>query len=569
MAQLAESSPFLRLFPHRYDYLWAEHSAPDQRPQWRTETRHPLSDRLVMQSAYLYGVRFGPETNYCLLDIDPGSPYHPDQDALAIPRLMASLEDLGLVSYVACRSSYRGGIHLYLPFPQSQSSWCLAIAVASVLENAGFKLIPGQLELFPDPKPFCPNRRPGLFKGHRLPLQAGSYLLDADFQPIWSDQQRFVEQWQLAQSRNVVERQLLRRIVKQVRRPVYGVSGTADKFINDLNAEIELGWTGPGQTNRLLGRIAMRAYIFQHLLTGGLPLEGEALVQTIVATAQALPGYRDWCQHQHELEQRAIDWARCIEKSRYFHYGLWPGHQPTLQVDNPAVAAAAQATPTWNQHQTVSARERIRSALAHMLEAGTLPVYTTARFKALVAYGIGGSTLYRHRDLWHPQAVEFPPAPPTKDLNPALDLADASNAVDSVTLFPPEGRNPLPHQVCTDLSLAVPAHSGRNSETSSLMEHLPTPPLPYSPVPSPLARVRQLLAHLPKWHPPALCPDQPIYPQQEIARQKQSARMHAFLRSGDPILMAEARIWLAANPQASGQGGRDGNEGDHHEEQGQ
>lgn len=548
ISHLTESSSFLRLFPHRYDYLWAEHPTPGDRPEWRTETRHLLSDRLVMQSAYLYGVRFGPETNYCLLDIDPGSPYHPDCDPLAISRLMASLEDVGLVSYVACQSSYRGGIHLYFPFPQAQSSWCLAIAVASVLENAGFKLVPGQLELFPDPKPFCPNRRPGLFKGHRLPLQAGSYLLDADFQPVWSDQQRFVEQWQLALHQNAVERQLLRRILKQVRRRVYGVSVTADKFINDLNAEIEVGWTGPGQTNRLLGRIAMRAYIFQHLLTGGFPLSGDALVQTIVTTAQALPGYRDWCQHQHELEQRAIDWARCIEKSRYFHYGLWPGHHPTLQVENSTVTSAAETAPTWNQQQAVTARERIRSALAQMLETGTLPAHTTARFKALVTYGIGGSTLYRHRDLWHPQAVEFPPPPPNTDQNPALDQADASNALDSVTLFPPEGRNSLLSQPSRDRPRHPSADPGRNSamSDSAMSPRMEQPPH------SPLAQVRQLVSHLPKWRPPIPCPDQPIPLKCEIARHKQSERMQSFLRSGDPILVAEARTWLAANPQTSG-----------------
>lgn len=51
---------FLALFPHRHDYIWTEHPQPTANPEWQTESRHPLSDRLVRQSGYLYGVRFGP-----------------------------------------------------------------------------------------------------------------------------------------------------------------------------------------------------------------------------------------------------------------------------------------------------------------------------------------------------------------------------------------------------------------------------------------------------------------------------------------------------------------------------
>ncbi|MBW4474826.1 MAG: hypothetical protein KME45_31280 [Stenomitos rutilans HA7619-LM2] len=63
---------FLALWPHRYDYLWAEHPQPDERPDWQTENRHPLSDRLLQQGTSLYGVRFGPTTRYCVLGIATG-----------------------------------------------------------------------------------------------------------------------------------------------------------------------------------------------------------------------------------------------------------------------------------------------------------------------------------------------------------------------------------------------------------------------------------------------------------------------------------------------------------------
>jgi hypothetical protein len=92
---------FLALFPHRFDYLWAEHPDPGDRPDWKTETRYPLSDRHLQQGASLYGVRFGPVTRYLALDIDRHSAYHPRHDPFAIQRMLAALEVIGLVAYVA------------------------------------------------------------------------------------------------------------------------------------------------------------------------------------------------------------------------------------------------------------------------------------------------------------------------------------------------------------------------------------------------------------------------------------------------------------------------------------
>ena len=402
---------FLALFPHRYDYIWAEQPSPCESAEWKTESRYPLGDRLIHQGTSLYGVRFGAETQYCLLDIDIGSAYHPNNDPLAIARLIAALEPLGLVSYVSCTSSYSGGLHLYLPFQQPQSSWKLAIAVSTLLENAGFKLIPGQLEVFPNPKPYSIEGTPSLFNAHRLPLQIGSYLLDETFQPIWTDQDRFIRQWEFAQKRNDFSKAALKQIIKQAKRRHFQVSGKADKFINDLNAEIELGWTGQGQTNRLLGRIAMRSYIFHHIISGGEPLQGQALVDEIVEIARSLPGYVEWCNHQHEIEHRAEEWARCVENSHYFHYGD-PKGKFKAKATQPELDEAIEKAPTWNQQQTEAARDRIKRAIADLLEKEVLPSRATARFRALLQYNIGGGVLYRHRDLWHPSfLVDIPQTP--------------------------------------------------------------------------------------------------------------------------------------------------------------
>jgi hypothetical protein len=475
-----ESEPFSTLFPHRFDFIYAEHAQPGQSPNWQTESRYPLSDRVLDQGGFLYGVRFGSQTAYCVLDIDIDSFYHPQQDAFAVGRILSALEPIGLTAYLGCTSSYSGGIHLYFPLDKPIASWELASAVSTLLETAGFKLKPGQLEIFPNPKPYSAESSPRLFSAHRLPLQAGSYLLDSDFQPIWSDRDRFVRQWRSLQPNNQIDRKGLRRVLQQAKRQFRRFSGKVDKFISDLNAEINSGWTGFGQTNRLLGRIAMREYIFHHVLCGGDPLVGEALVGEIVRVARSLPGYSEWCRHQPEIEQRAEEWARCIEASHYFHYGSSKGKYKSAGSDGSICLSeeSSDHLPSWNQHQSESARARIQAAIAMLLEQNRLPCGATARFRLLTQFGVGGTSLYRHRDLWHPTfllaakdeftagdllegdltesnllksefnsglLVENPPDPPSSFEDEKMDcLGTASIFSHPTSLLSAIGSNPLP-----------------------------------------------------------------------------------------------------------------------------
>jgi hypothetical protein len=387
---------FLQLFPHRFDYLYATHPDPQARPQWQTERRHPLSDRLIRQGSYLYGVRFAPTTQYVMLDLDQGSVYHPHQDPLAVSRMLAALEPLGLVAYVACTSSYSGGMHLYLPFESPQRSWEIALVVQTLLQNAGFKLNPGQLELFPNPRPYSANL--SLYNGHRLPMQAGSYLLNGDWQVVVGYQSTFVQQWELCQRRNDVDAKVLKQVRKQALRDRYAVSVKAEKYLNDLTAEIEVGWTGRGQTNRLLSQIARREYIFGHLLRGGEPLVGEGLTGAIVEVARSLPGFTEFCNHQADIEQRAAAWARSTELSPDY-YPYTPGGKRQVKA-NPVEL-------TWNQRQSAEARARIAQAVAELQSQNALPDGITARRAVIIErLKMSHQTLSKHRDLWHPEDLK-------------------------------------------------------------------------------------------------------------------------------------------------------------------
>lgn len=544
--------PFLALFPHRFDYIFAGHCAVGEAPQWQTESRHPLSDRLINQGSFLYGVRFGSQTRYCLIDIDDNSPYHPNQDPQAISRIVEALEPLGLVAYIPCTSSYSGGIHLYFPFEPHQKTWQIALALQTLLENAGFHIIPGQLELFPNVKPFVTEGHPSLYAAHRLPLQIGSYLLNQDWQPTYTSRSTFLNQWQFAQSRNLVDAAQLEQLLRAARRRHYGLSGKADKFLNDLNAEIEAGWSDFGQTNYILGRIAMRSYVFGHILYGAQPLEGKLLVDDIVRIATSLPGYQQWCRHQHEIEKRAEEWARSVEASHYFHFRYrrkqsrqFPDHQGQ--------------SLSWNQRQQQETRNRIQGAIADLLNKGVLPATATARFHALLEYGIGGSSLYRHRDLWHPAhlqlspeilSVENPPDPPASST--ACDwesIGDASQSQDSPNLLDARGCNETAGAAFSLFEASQNHDPGRNFLSASTPESKGASGNPQN-------LTDELRKDTPRWIQMVLLeiergkaiartvvsPPQRQLSNRAVAHQQaQAERMRAYLESGDPILIAEAQ----------------------------
>ena len=545
---------FLSLWPHRYDYLYAPHPDPGTKPDWKTETSHPLSDRLIIQATYLYGVRPGPETAYGLLDIDKGSPYHPRRDPLALDRICEALEPLGLVAHLSLTSSDSNGLHVYLPCGEPLPSWQLALAITTRLENAGFKIRPGWLEVFPNRKPFAADGSFSRFNGHRLPLQQGSYLLNDDLQPIASSQQAFVRQWHLAASRNDIDAKVLKQTIRQAQRKTYRVTGKGQKFINDLNADIEPGWTGRGQTNHLIGRIAMRSYIFGHVLYADAPLNGQALIDDIVRVAKALPGFKDYCGHQHDLKQKAKEWAHSIENEpRYYPYGI--GKAAKVPIE--------RTGPTWNQQQQAKARQKIQQGVTAHCQQGTWPSGVLPRFRLLCATGISGSTLYDHKDLWHPacsdtpqQPVESPPDPPglhTRKLKASAEGAALSFS--RTSLLVPVGCNTPSDKTFSDQPAAE--NSGKQqtgcntppAKASELSkgEQRPSDPKRTAP-PEQLALNIQWALQVARANQQAKAEENRQRHQQAQQRRSQDeyrAQLQDWADSGDPILEAEARRQLS------------------------
>jgi hypothetical protein len=189
-----------------FSYLWqAIVGANEANPQWQTLTKYPLRPRVLWKlwqdSTQLVGVRFDDLTRYALIDIDAASPYHPNQDAEALPTLRVALETIGLYRSILIRSSWSGGLHLYLPLPEAVPTFGLASALQQCLEAQGMNLAQGQLEVFPNCKSYkVKGSGYSEYNAHRLPLQpaAGSCLLDDDYSPTGSDLGYFFKQWDIA-----------------------------------------------------------------------------------------------------------------------------------------------------------------------------------------------------------------------------------------------------------------------------------------------------------------------------------------------------------------------------------
>ncbi|EDX82809.1 hypothetical protein S7335_1112 [Synechococcus sp. PCC 7335] len=526
---------FLALFPHRYDFIYAPHPNPQERPNWKSESRYPLSDRHLLKGEYLYGVRFESETQYYLIDIDRHSPYHPRNAPLALARLFAALEPLGITDHIACTSSDSDGLHIYFPIAKAFNSWKLAKAISIALENSGFKLKLGQLEIFPNPKAYTTDKTPSLFNAHRLPLQMGSYILDKQLQPINNSPTHFVRMWQSCQRRNVLNSRKIKTLLKKAKQISYQLSNNASKFLGDLNTEIEEGWTGYGQTNRLLGRITMRSFIFNHITDGGEPLEGKALINKIVSTAKVLPGYKDWCRHQHEIEERATEWARCIENSHYFAYGTARGKYKELsasnQVDNEL---------NYNQQQAQETQTKITNAVQDLLEQGTLPDKATARFKSLLKYNIGGASLYRYRELWHP--IELSAESENNYAESELQNTETEGACTEgasalrtpTSLLPQNDSNKLVGKGLGDPKTSAESAEGNNSAESAQAIR---------------DRIRTQLADAQKARRSAQEASVPLVDKTATTSHRRTLqRMQEFLLSGEPILLIEVGHWLVKQP---------------------
>ena len=382
-------------------YLWCAIEAGQPadattKPEWSTITGYPLRPRVLwnlwQDAQTLVGVRFGHETSYALIDIDAGSQYcNPD----AIADLKAALETIGITRTLLLRSSWSGGLHLYIPLPEPVNTFNLAVALTECFKAQGFTLGAGQLETFPNVKAYGVATFTE-YNGHRLPMQpgSGSCLLDNAFNPLGDSLDRFFWIWDGAASHQdlaALNQAMKVGRVNHRKRPKRRVQVT-QAWREDLEIDISEGWTGIGQTNALLKAIACYGVVFEQL-------QGSALEEYVLRIATTRPGYEQYCRHKGDIQRRIKAWVRAAES--YY----WPlGSEPKRQGDG----QGPDAIP-FNQRLADEAQERVRAAVEQLRQLGQLPDMITARAQAIARQGgIAMRTLYKNLTLWHPHHQEEP-----------------------------------------------------------------------------------------------------------------------------------------------------------------
>jgi hypothetical protein len=381
-----------------FSYLWQTITGQNDRdPEWQTITKYPLRPRVLWKlwqdTSQLVGVRFDSLTCYALIDVDRHSLYHPASDPAALRLIRAALETIGLYRSILIRSSFSEGLHLYIPLPIPMPTFGVASAIRQCLEAQGLEVKAGQLEIFPNCKAFAIPGTYSEYNAHRLPLQpaSGSCLLDDDGNPINGGLERFFQSWDIAAAGQSIEELqgaiAIARSSNKARR--HRRASVVDDWRNDLQTEIQEGWTGYGQTNHLLKTIACYGVVFQGL-------KGDALTEFVQETAITSPGYEQWCRHQHEIGMRSKVWARSTE-DYYWKLGDSPSRTGTIHGEVPA-----NNVVSFNTVRSEDAQRRIKEIVKRLEAEGQLPSTATARLKAIVQQGISSKTLYRHLELWHP-----------------------------------------------------------------------------------------------------------------------------------------------------------------------
>lgn len=423
---------FCRFFKHRFNFIKSSYSST---PEWITISDYPIEHRnlwsVYQDPERLIGLSFGTTTHYAVLDIDCSSPYHPGNSESQYRELLGAYEEVGINSVVTLQSSNSGGLHVYFVFPKALPTFKLAHMLRLTAIKAGYEVKDGKLEIFPNTKTYSKHSKTS-YKAVRLPLQRGSWLLDKDFVPYSNDIEVFLEQGEGAAEEQDIE--LIETAIesashiKQFRR-VKG-EGDACSFAQDLREQIGEGWTSFGQTNDLLRIIGTYGRVFKGL-------EGQALADYIVRTAETSPGYQQYCQHKHNIQRRSKDWGRCIEKY-YYPYGSEPTRSGTFKdMQRTGNRQARQVKENVvNRTRQEEAVARIKQGMDYVRQTmAVLPVKVGAMKDLLLEaiYHLFGkrtsdSTLSRYREYWHPDYVSVTSPPVGESSSTIIDNDDNDSA---------------------------------------------------------------------------------------------------------------------------------------------
>jgi hypothetical protein len=383
------------------------------KPVWKTTVKISLDElvKIFRDKDELVGIRPGKETNQILIDLDLSSIHYPHAflGEIAwkpIEDIRDVLLTIGLESKLFY-SSENKGIHIRVFLPEMVNTLHLGAAVEYALIDAGYELKGGQLELSPRIKPYSEEgEKIQLHHAFRLPMQrGGAYIGIGHEVEERTDIDRLDHLVEIIQE-NIQEQDMDR--LKEAMAAAYDrlyeenwkrfrqqapVRGKAAQFKESMELRMVRGFDGKGQTNELMKETLKYGYIFLHLT-------GQELVDWLVGSMEAMPGYKQYCGHQHEMLRKAIVWQRWIEKprNRYYPYG-------GKGISQKEQAGETEARVNKNESKAAEAKVKLRIAVQNLEKAGkkfTKVTELLAAIKAEANRSFSDRTLYKpeYRAIW-------------------------------------------------------------------------------------------------------------------------------------------------------------------------
>jgi hypothetical protein len=387
----------------------------------------------------IYGLRWGGQTRFAVLDVDKNSKYRSD---LELAKLQERLAAVGLTATVY-RSSDSGGWHLYIFFDEWADSGDTNQLLSTWLKAQGYEIRGGTLEVFPS----------GM--GLRLPLQSGFAWLDdrgglirtreeltrdEALASFLCDLEENKRNWSEAKSRIRTELECIDR-AKQRDAQAHEKAIDTEGFEGLWNYRLipekyqkgreywQSGLTEAGQRHDAI--LAVEHYLWHGDEAAGVPAlpaehNDEPRYRLILAWLEAK--HNGFCNHINrgnwrKVEQqikRACKWRR--------PFGGVQVRTPYLITERSMerLIGRSKATGrTWtpedfkkgNEGRELYARKKIREALQLLTDQGRR---VTGR-QLMRLTGCGYHTVRRHSDIWKISPVVALPRA-AGDKNPFLDL---------------------------------------------------------------------------------------------------------------------------------------------------
>ena len=333
----------LKFFSHHWDFILKREGE-----SWYTETRYVLNPRNFesywQDPKISLGLRFASSTKFGCLDLDKNSSNNPLVNPKRYRKLLKSLRKIGISRTILIRSSNSRGVHVFFFLPEEINSFDLACALFRVLSENGFEIKAGQLEIFPNTKRYKKKGEGfSLFNGLRVPMQPGSgaTLLDPKtFEPLPGGAKEFVEL--MNSSCSSQDFKLLSQCCNTARDWYCNFalkSKNRTQWQKDLEYSLRFGFTGSGQTNDILKNLANLGRVFYGADT--VPDLAKFIQERVIE----LPGYKDHCGHQDEIEKRAFEWAT----SAINYWSIWASNPQRTQ----------NFTELWTEQEQLSGVEPV------------------------------------------------------------------------------------------------------------------------------------------------------------------------------------------------------------------